>query len=165
MSIFEPNKLLEEKVFTPSNLDVDCDSIAHFLEYYNEDFIVPALKSGRYALAVERYLQVLDSLSTHFIEDEHWNYFDDLYSPDYAVSHIWDEFIPYIRSGALAGDDLATLESGLLKIEGSEAYTEYGCPSMIPFKDLKDAKTFHERTSAAAKAFFKSMDLQLGKSE
>ena len=85
---------------------------------------------------------MLDSLCAHFISEEHWSRFDDFYSPDYSVSHIWEAFIPHIRSGALAGEASAELESGLQQIQLSETYQEYGIPSMIPFSDLKNAKTF-----------------------
>lgn len=61
------------------------------------------------------------------------------------MSHIWDAFIPHIRSGALAGEPLAELESGLKQIEQSEAYQNYGIPSMIPFSDLKYSRTYFER--------------------
>ena len=67
-----------------------------------------------------------------------------MYSPDYTVSRIWDAFVPHIRSGVLPGDPLAELELGLRQIEHSEAYQDYGIPSMIPFSDLKSAKTFVE---------------------
>ncbi len=87
---------------------------------------------------------MLESLTRHFIADEHWCWFDDLYSPDYTVSRIWDEFVPNIRSGALAGESLEELEAGLMEIEATEAYQEYHIPSMIPFRDLKNAKTFLE---------------------
>ena len=88
---------------------------------------------------------MLDSLCAHFISEEHWSWFDDFDSPDYSMSHIWEAFIPHIRSGALAGEDFAELESGLQQIQQSEAYQNYGIPSMIPFSDLKNAKTFLER--------------------
>ena len=88
---------------------------------------------------------MIDCLTKHFITDEHWCWFDDCYSPDYTVSRIWDNFIPYIRSGALARECLEELEAGLAEIEASEAYQEYHIPSMIPFHDLKNAKTFLER--------------------
>ena len=61
------------------------------------------------------------------------------------MSRIWDNFIPYIRSGALARECLEELEAGLAEIEASEAYQEYHVPSMIPFSDLKNSKTFLER--------------------
>ena len=112
---------------------------------YGEKFILSALEDGEYAVAVGNYLQMLESLTRHFIADEHWRWFDDLYSPDYTVSRIWDEFVPHIRFGALTGESLEELDAALAETEASEAYQEYHKPSMIPFSDLKNSKTFLER--------------------
>lgn len=128
-----------------SNLGTDCDIIGGLLYRFGDKFISSALEDGEYAIAVRHYLQMLESLTRHFIVDEHWCWFDDFYSPDYTVSQIWDKFVPHIRSGALAGECLEELEAGLAEIEASEAYQEYHMPSMIPFHDLKNAKTFLER--------------------
>lgn len=137
-----PDPILEKEIFPIRNLDRDCDTIGRLLFDYSEKSILSALEDGEYAIAVENYLRMLDSLTRHFIAEEHWNCFDDYYSPDYTVSRIWDRFIPYIRSGALAGECLEELEAGLAEIESSEAYQEYHIPSMIPFHDLKNAETF-----------------------
>ena len=145
MSIFQPTIILEEEIFTAGILDPDCSTIGRLLYDYDEKFILSALEDGEYAIAVDHYLQLLDSLCAHFISDEHWCWFDDFYSPDYTVSQIWDKFVPHIRSGALAGECLEELEAGLAEIEALEAYQEYHMPSMIPFHDLKNTKTFLER--------------------
>ena len=145
MSHFVSEVILEEEVFASRNLGPGCSTIGDLLYDYGEKFILPALEDGEYAIAVGNYLQMLDSLTKHFIADGHWSWFDDFYSPDYTVSKIWDKFIPHIRSGALAGECLEELESGLAVIEASEAYQEYHMPSIIPFSDLKNAKTFLER--------------------
>ena len=142
---FIPDVILEEEVFSSRNLGPDCSTIGDLLYDYGEKFILAALEDGEYAIAVDHYLQLLDSLCAHFISDEHWCWFDDYYSPDYTVSRIWDKFVPLIRSGALAGECLEELEAGLAEIEASAAYQEYHMPSMIPFRDLKNAKTFLER--------------------
>ena len=97
------------------------DTIGRFLYDYGEKFILSALEDGEYAIAARNYLQMLESLTRHFIVNEHWGWFDDLYSPDYTVSRIWDKFIPHIRSGALAGECLEELETGLAEIKASEA--------------------------------------------
>ena len=145
MNIFPQNNILEEEIFTSRNLGPDCDIIGGLMYWFGDKFILSALEDGEYAIAVDHFLQLLGSLTTHFIADEHWCWFDDFYAPDYAVSHIWEAFIPHIRSGSLSGEPLADLESGLKQIEQSEAYQNYGYPSMIPFSDLKNAKTFLER--------------------
>ena len=136
MHHFAPDVILEEEIFVPCNIGPDCDTIGQLLFEYGEKFIEPALKDGMYSLAVKWYLQMLDSLTVHYIQDEHWTYYDDLYFPDQAVSFIWEQFVPHIRLGKLAGEDLKTLEDGLALIEQTEAHRNYGIPSGIPFKDL-----------------------------
>lgn len=145
MHHFAPDVILEEEIFVPRNIGPDCDTIGHLLYDYGEKFVLSALEDGEYSIAVDNYLYMLDSLTNHFIADEHWRWFDDFYSPDYTLSSIWDKFIPYIRSGALEGEPLEELESGLKLIEQTEAYKNYGYPSKIPFSDIKNAKSFLER--------------------
>ena len=142
MSIFQPTIILEDEIFVPRNLGPDCSTIGDLLYDYSEKFILSALEDGEYAIAVGNYLRMLESLTSHFIAEEHWCRFDDLYSPDYTVSQIWDKFVPHIRSGALAGECLEELKTGLAEIKASKAYQEYHVPSMIPFSDLKNAKTY-----------------------
>lgn len=72
MSLFSPTSIFEEEIFTPRNLDPDCDIIGGLLYRFGDKFILPALEEGEYAIAVEHYLQLLDSLTSHFIADEHW---------------------------------------------------------------------------------------------
>ena len=136
MHLFTPDPILEEDVFIPGNLDRECETIGQLLFEYGEKFIEPALADGMYSLAVKWYLQMLDSLSVHFVEDEHWTYFDDLYVPNHAVSHIWEQFVPHISSGKLAGEDLKTLQDGLALIAQTEAYQNYGIPSRRLFKAI-----------------------------
>ena len=87
---------------------------------------------------------MLDSLAAHYIQDEHWIYYDDLYFPDQAVSFIWEQFVPHFRLGKLLGEDLKTLEDGLALIEQTEAYQNYGIPSGIP-----SGNQIGERTTSA----------------
>ena len=143
MHHFAPDVILEEEIFVPCNIGPDCDTIGQLLFEYGEKFIEPALKGGMYSLAVKWYLQMLDSLTVHYIQDEHWTYYDDLYFPDQAVHYIWKQFVPHIRLGKLAGEDLKTLEDGLALIEQTEAHRNYGIPSGIPFKDLVGKVILH----------------------
>lgn len=77
MSLFPPNNILEEEIFVPRNLGPDCDAIGQLLFRFGEKFILSALEDGEYAIAVEHYLQLLDSLTAHFIADEHWTFWSD----------------------------------------------------------------------------------------
>lgn len=79
---FTPNAVLEEEALVLRNLDWECDRRAQMLFEYGEKFIEPALKDGMYSMVVRWYWQMLDSLTVHYIQDEHWTYYDDLYFPD-----------------------------------------------------------------------------------
>ena len=56
---------------------------------------------------------------------------------DYSVSWMWERFVPLIRSGALAGEDLALLKRGLAAIESSAAFRQYGYPSRVPLREAR----------------------------
>lgn len=64
--------IIEKEFFTAGNLDPDCSTIGRLLCDYGEKFILSALEDGEYAIAVDNYLQLLDSLYAHFISDEYW---------------------------------------------------------------------------------------------
>lgn len=141
-----------EAIFNPDNIDQDCDRIASLMSDEGE-FIKEALDAGLYKQAVTMYLQLLKSMCEHFIEDEHWCYFDDMYSPEYTMQWIYEA----IRKAAIKReeDQVTTcaftsasrlneikhdmdeesrellLEEGHKEILQSECYKEYGYPSYI----------------------------------
>ena len=115
-----------EAIFAPDNIDEDCDRIAHKVDVVGKT-IKEVLKVGMYKQAVTMYLQLLKSMTKHFVEDEHWCYFDDWYSPDYFMKLIYD---------AIMKCDIDTESAMLLKsvhdeILNTECYDNYGCPSYI----------------------------------
>ena len=59
------------------------------------DFIKEALDAGLYKQAVTMYLQLLKSITNHFVEDEHYCYFDDMYSPEYTMQWICEAIQKY----------------------------------------------------------------------
>lgn len=161
MHHFTPDSILEDEIFISRNLDWECDRVGQLLYEYGEKFIEPALKDDMYSLAVKRYLQMLDSLTVHYIQDEQRIYYDDLFFPDQVESHIWEQFVEHIRLGKLAGEDLKTLEDGLALIEQSEAYQNYCIPLGIPFKDLigNVISTFRKRRCIAAACWALSLSV------
>ena len=76
-----------EAIFNPDNIDQDCDRIASLMSV-EVDFIKEALDAGLYKQAVTMYLQLLKSMCDYFVEDEHYCYFDDMYSPEYTMQWI-----------------------------------------------------------------------------
>lgn len=118
-----------EQIFSPTNIDEDCDLIAYLMDPFEEQ-IKSDLSSGNNLAAIELFLQLLFSLAKHFIEDEHWCYFDDLYAPDYSCMTIFQYFKEAIKSGNLSKEEVHTLQEGLKIIANMESVRDYGYPSL-----------------------------------
>lgn len=118
-----PLKREIEAIFNPRNIDTDCDTIANLLCSFKE-VINKDMSKGT-------FLEILESLSYHFVEDEHFCYFDDMYSPDYTCSDIFKYIIAQIKTGKVPADDVAFLDKGIAKIATMEAYEDYGSPFCV----------------------------------
>lgn len=125
-----PLKKEIEAIFMPCNIDQDCDTIDNILVPYKK-VIKEAMSKGKYHKAFEIFLEILESLSYHFVKDEHFCYFDDMYSPDYTCSNILDSIIAEIKTGKVPVEDVAYLDRGMAKIAKMEAYEDYGSPFCI----------------------------------
>ncbi|OUO81850.1 hypothetical protein B5F71_05380 [Bacteroides sp. An269] len=120
-----PLKAEIETVFNKRNIDEDCDTIANLLSPYQKA-VRESLSQGKYAEAVTILLEVLESLTYHFVEDEHYNYFDDMYSPDYVCQDMMEAIINAIKSGNFPAAELQQLKDGMEKLAQTEAYEDYG---------------------------------------
>lgn len=116
-----------EAIFSERNIDEDCDTIARLLSPYRE-VVRELLIQGNYAKAVTILLEVLESLTYHFVEDEHYNYFDGMYSPDYVCQDIMETVIDAIKNGNFPDAELLQLKDGMEKLKHTEAYEDYGVP-------------------------------------
>ncbi len=119
-------KIQLEAIFNPHNIDDDCDKIANEISIIG-DHIKDILKIGLYNEAITIYLQLMNSLTMHFVEDEHYCYFDDVYSPEYALKSIYDNIVKY----NIGEENQKLLDIGHSKIMDSECYLDYGYPSYI----------------------------------
>ena len=122
-----PQKAEIETVFSKHNIDEDCDIIANLLSSYREA-VRESLTQDKYTEAVAILLDVLESLTYHFVEDEHYNYFDDMYSPDYVCQDMMEAVINAIKSGKFPDAELQRLKEGMEKLKHTEAYEDYGVP-------------------------------------
>lgn len=116
-----------EAVFNENNIDNDCDTIARQLSPYRET-VRESLGQGNYTEAVTILLEVLESLTYHFVKDEHYDYFDDMYSPDYVCQDMMKTVIDAIKSGNVPSTELQRLKGVLEKLKHTEAYEDYGVP-------------------------------------
>lgn len=119
-----------EAIFNPRNLDDDCDKIASLLQPYKLE-IKEMLEKGAYHEAFTLFYEILESLSSHFVKDEHYCYFDDLYSPDYTCKEIMDSIIHKVKEGVVPGAELKYFKDAMDKISKMEAYECYGSPFAV----------------------------------
>jgi len=61
------------------------------------------------------------------VEDEHFCYFDDMYSPEYSLQWIYEDIMKY----DIGQESRKFLEEGHKEILQSECYQEYGYPFYI----------------------------------
>ena len=66
-------------------------------------------------------LQLIKSLCKHYIEDEHYCYYDDFYSPDYDVDSFLEAIYKAKSSDQLTADALLLLQAGTSEIVTMEA--------------------------------------------
>ena len=80
----------------------------------------------QFAEAALKLMQLTKSMCRHFVSDEHYNYFDDLYAPEYVINDLVRYFNDLIHRGILPDDVKSFLKSASVEIMASEAAREYG---------------------------------------
>lgn len=132
-SLIPLNKDYEQKIFNRRNVDWDCYSIWQLILEENKN-IEKSLAVGEYQAAALMFLQLTKSMCRHFVIDRHWEYFDDMYSPEYAIGDMVEEFEKLAKEGKLPEDVNAYLHEAWKEIEGMESCTDYGVPrGALPF--------------------------------
>lgn len=118
-----------EALFHAAQLDVDCMGVSHAIEGVKSD-ILELFDDGDERAAVELYAQLMYSIAKHFVEDEHWQYFDDYYSPDYDCIDIYRHFNAGKSQGKFTSETQNLLDDYLSELEQMEACKDYGIPSV-----------------------------------
>ena len=132
-SLIPLNKDYEQKIFNRRNVDWDCYSIWQLMLEENKN-IEKLLAVGEYQAAALMFLQLTKSMCRYFVIDRHWEYFDDMYSPEYAIRDLTEEFEKLAKEGKLPEDVNAYLHEAWKEIEGMESCTDYGVPGgALPF--------------------------------
>lgn len=119
-----------ETVFSPFDIDDNCSAIDSRLTPWARK-VKSLLVKGETEEAITIFLEILESLSYHFVKDEHYCYFDDMYCPDYTCDDMMRIFIEKIKDGSLSDNDRKRLSDGIGKISRMEAYQQYGSPFCI----------------------------------
>ena len=115
-----------EKIFDIRNIDDDCNKIANMMSS-EATIIKEAMSAGLFKQAVTMYLQLLKAMCIHFVDDEHYCYFDDLYEPEYIVQGLFEK----LQMCNLDFETAMILKEGHDEIMQTECYQEYGYPTYI----------------------------------
>ena len=126
-SIIPLNPDYETRIFNRRNISWDCDQIWHLMLEENKR-IERIAEQGDYQEAALRFMQMTKSMCRHFVEDEHYNYFDDMYSPEYAIDDLINLFVGLDKDGKLPIDTKEYLDKAWLEIKETACYQDYGLP-------------------------------------
>jgi hypothetical protein len=80
-------------------------------------------------IAATLAIQLVKSLCIHFVEDEHWCYFDDWYSPDSTIGYLLNHFNAAYDAGKLLPEVAEFLHTAWAEILQFESKSGYGIPS------------------------------------
>ena len=132
-SLIPLNMDYETHIFNHRNIDMDCDHIWHLMLDENKN-IMDLTEKGTYQEAALLFLQLTKSMCRHFILDRHWEYFDDLYSPEYAIEDMVKWFGKLKKERKLPKDVDKYLHEAWKEIAATECCIDYGLPRHeLPF--------------------------------
>ena len=126
-SLIPLNPDYEMRIFNSRNIGWDYDQIWHLMLEENKR-IERLAEQGDYQEAALRFMQMTKSMCRHFVEDEHYNYFDDMYSPEYAIDDLIDLFVGLDKDGKLPIETKEYLGKAWLEIKDTECFQNYGLP-------------------------------------
>jgi len=127
-SIIPFNPDYESRIFNSWNIDWECNKI-WFLMLEENKRIEQLVEQGDYQEAALKCMQMIKSMCRHFVEDEHYDYFDDMYSPEYAINDLIDLFTELNKAGKLPLETKDYLIRAWQEIKETECYQNYGLPS------------------------------------
>ena len=132
-SLIPLNKDYEQRIFNRRNVDWDCYSIWQLMLEENKN-IETLLAAGEYQTGALRFLQMTKSMCRHFVMDRHWEYFDDMYSPEYAIEDLVEAFEKLAKEGRLPEEVNRYIHEAWKEIEETECCADYGVPrGTLPF--------------------------------
>lgn len=132
-SLIPLNREYEEKVFNSRNVGWDCHVIWQLMLKENRK-IEKLLAAGEYQTGALRFLQLTKSMCRHFVMDRHWEYFDDMYSPEYAIEDLIETFGKLAKEGRLPEEVNRYIHEAWKEIEETECCADYGVPrESLPF--------------------------------
>lgn len=122
-SLIPLNQYIEMTIFSRDNIDWECTTIGREINTLGQE-VKKYLDRGQTHDALLLFLQIVKSMCRHYIKDEHYNYFDDMYDPDYSCMYMVDTLNDAYVKGRFSQYDLDFFHQAWKEIEQTEAYNE-----------------------------------------
>lgn len=124
-SLIPLNQFFERTIFTRSNVDWECMTIGRMINTLGSE-VKKYINKGQTHDALLLFLQIVKSMCRHFVIDEHYNFFDDMYDPEYSCMRIVDDLNEAYAKHKLSPSDIDFFHQAWKEIEQMEACKEYG---------------------------------------
>lgn len=124
-SLIPANKSLEKVLFIDCHLNWECSFIGYRIDEQAKQVDV-LLAAGMFHDAIVLFLQIVKYMCKHFVKDEHWTMYDDMYDPDYSCELIADRLNKAGLAGKLSATDITYFHKAWSEIQAMEACQNYG---------------------------------------
>lgn len=124
-SLIPANKSLEKALFIDRSLDWECSFIGYGIDEQGKQ-VDALLDAGMAHDAIVLFLQIVKYMCKHFISEEHWGMFDDVYDPDYSCELILGSLNKAAHAGNLSTSDKEYFHQAWDEIQAMEACQQYG---------------------------------------
>lgn len=124
-SLIPVNKSLEKALFIDRSLDWECSLIGYGIDEQGKQ-VDALLGAGMTHDAIVLFLQIVKYMCKHFISEEHWCMFDDVYDPDYSCELILGSLNKAAHAGNLSVSDKEYFHKAWEEIQAMEACQQYG---------------------------------------
>lgn len=114
-----------DALFACKYLGNDCDEIAANIRNVILN-LEEVYKAGVQEVVIKQLLQLALANCNHFMSEEHWCYFDDMYSPEYCYDRLLELIAEDIKAGGLSDELTTLLYDGLKTISKTECVRGYG---------------------------------------
>lgn len=124
-SLIPANKSLEKALFIDRRLNWECSFIGYGIDEQGKQ-VDALLDAGMTHDAIVLFLQIVKYMCKHFISEEHWCMFDDMYDPDYSCELILESLNKAAHAGHLSVSDKEYFHRAWDEIQAMEACQQYG---------------------------------------
>ncbi|TFH77798.1 hypothetical protein [Segatella hominis] len=118
-----------EEAFVKADGRLDINNISVALAKARKT-IEEYLEKGELAGAVFKFLSASLVFSSHFAQDELYNYITDTFNPDYTFTELFDEIINHLSKKSCPSL-VSHLHKGMVELQEQESWTYFKFPSFL----------------------------------